>query len=167
MESLPSHNDHELGDLPTEQPDADGSDEDQAVGVAEAALHDGEKESEPEVLKVLYDDKHFQSFLFFVSSTVETLRRLILPHVEEDRWSHDTDDTPTNTMSNGNAERRRQESLETVLDFCINELEPEAPPPKARPPESPPPEDPPTPSRQTSVKVVRKGKKTAARSNVK
>ncbi|XP_038148571.1 rho guanine nucleotide exchange factor 11 isoform X3 [Cyprinodon tularosa] len=127
MESLPSHNDHELGDLPTEQPDADGSDEDQAVGVAEAALHD-----------------------------VETLRRLILPHVEEDRWSHDTDDTPTNTMSNGNAERRRQESLETVLDFCINELEPEAPPPKARPPESPPPEDPPTLSRQTSVKVVRK-----------
>uniref|UniRef100_A0A3Q2G3R2 Rho guanine nucleotide exchange factor 11 n=1 Tax=Cyprinodon variegatus TaxID=28743 RepID=A0A3Q2G3R2_CYPVA len=135
MESLPSHNDHELGDLPTEQPDADGSDEDQGVGVAEAALHD-----------------------------VETLRRLILPHVEEDRWSHDTDDTPTNTMSNGNAERRRQESLETVLDFCINELEPEAPPPKARPPESPPPEDPPTPSRQTSFKVVRKGENVKLKS---
>ncbi|KAM4714008.1 rho guanine nucleotide exchange factor 11 [Anableps anableps] len=115
MESHPSTDDNVLGGHPTDQPKANSCDEDQAVGVAEAALHD-----------------------------VETLRKLILPDVEEDRRSHDTDDTPTNTMSNGNTERRRQVSLETVLDLCINESEPEQP-------EAPPPE-----SRQSSVKVVRK-----------
>ncbi|MEQ2213108.1 hypothetical protein XENOCAPTIV_009913, partial [Xenoophorus captivus] len=65
--------------------------------------------------------------------------------VEEDRWSHDTDDTPTNTMSNRNTKRQQQKSLETLLHLCINELEPEQP-------EGPPPE-----GRQPSVKVVRKG----------
>ncbi|MEQ2174033.1 hypothetical protein GOODEAATRI_003617, partial [Goodea atripinnis] len=78
-------------------------------------------------------------------ATVETLRNLILPDVEEDRWSHDTDDTPTNTMSNRNTKRQQQKSLETLLHLCINELEPEQP-------EAPPPE-----GRQPSVKVVRKG----------
>ncbi|XP_047241513.1 rho guanine nucleotide exchange factor 11 isoform X2 [Girardinichthys multiradiatus] len=111
MESHPSNVDH----LPTDRPETDSCDEDQAVCVAEAALHD-----------------------------VETLRNLLLPDVEEDRWSHDTDDTPTNTMSNRNTKRQQQKSSETVLHLCINELEPEqleAPPPEGRLP---------------SVKVVRK-----------
>ncbi|XP_016531680.1 rho guanine nucleotide exchange factor 11 isoform X8 [Poecilia formosa] len=108
-----SADDDMLGDHLTDQPEANSCDEDQAVGVAEAALHD-----------------------------VETLRRLILP--DEDRRSHDTDDTPTNTMSNGNADGRRQDSLETVLDLCMSEPEPGQP-------EAPPPE-----SRQPSAKVVRR-----------
>ncbi|XP_036001940.1 rho guanine nucleotide exchange factor 11 isoform X4 [Fundulus heteroclitus] len=115
MESLPSNHGAVLGDLPSDQLGAGSCDENLAVGVADAALHD-----------------------------VETLRKLLLPDVEEDRWSHDTEDTPTNTMSNGNAERRRQESTETVLDLCINESEPKQP-------EAPPPD-----SRQPDVKVVRK-----------
>ncbi|XP_014903920.1 rho guanine nucleotide exchange factor 11 isoform X3 [Poecilia latipinna] len=110
-----SADDGMLGDHLTDQPEANSCDEDQAVGVAEAALHD-----------------------------VETLRRLILPDVDEDRRSHDTDDTPTNTMSNGNADGRRQDSLETVLDLCLSEPEPGQP-------EAPPPE-----SRQPSAKVVRR-----------
>ncbi|XP_054882538.1 LOW QUALITY PROTEIN: rho guanine nucleotide exchange factor 11-like [Poeciliopsis prolifica] len=104
-----------LGDHLADQPEANSSEEERAAGVAEAALHD-----------------------------VETLRRLLLPDVDEDRRSHDTDDTPTNTMSNGNADRRRQDSLETVLDLCLSE-------PRPRQPEAPPPE-----SRQTSAKVVRR-----------
>ncbi|XP_027893643.1 rho guanine nucleotide exchange factor 11 isoform X3 [Xiphophorus couchianus] len=110
-----SADDGMLGDRPTDQPEANSSDEDRAVGVAEAALHD-----------------------------VETLRRLLLPDADEDRRSHDTDSTPTNTMSNGNADGRRQDSLETVLDLCLSEPEPGQP-------EAPPPE-----SRQPSAKVVRR-----------
>ncbi|XP_032438286.1 rho guanine nucleotide exchange factor 11 isoform X7 [Xiphophorus hellerii] len=110
-----STDDGMLGDRPTDQPEANSSDEDHAVGVAEAALHD-----------------------------VETLRRLLLPDAVEDRRSHDTDSTPTNTMSNGNADGRRQDSLETVLDLCLSEPEPGQP-------EAPPPE-----SRQPSAKVVRR-----------
>ncbi|XP_055012062.1 rho guanine nucleotide exchange factor 11 isoform X2 [Boleophthalmus pectinirostris] len=72
-------------------------------GVAEAALHD-----------------------------VETLRQLILRDLEEDRWSQDSDDTPTNeTATEGSfTEKQRPESLETVLNFSTNEEqeEPEAPP---------------------------------------
>ncbi|XP_043952793.1 rho guanine nucleotide exchange factor 11 isoform X7 [Gambusia affinis] len=111
-----SADDGMLGDHPNDQPEANSSDEERAVGVAEAALHD-----------------------------VETLRKLLLPDVDEDRRSHDTDDTPTNTMSNGNADGRRQDSLETVLDLCLSEPEPGQP-------EAPPPE-----SRQPSAKVVRRG----------
>ncbi|XP_043952790.1 rho guanine nucleotide exchange factor 11 isoform X4 [Gambusia affinis] len=110
-----SADDGMLGDHPNDQPEANSSDEERAVGVAEAALHD-----------------------------VETLRKLLLPDVDEDRRSHDTDDTPTNTMSNGNADGRRQDSLETVLDLCLSEPEPGQP-------EAPPPE-----SRQPSAKVVRR-----------
>ncbi|XP_023202141.1 rho guanine nucleotide exchange factor 11 isoform X10 [Xiphophorus maculatus] len=110
-----SADDGMLGDRPTDQPEANSSDEDRAVGVAEAALHD-----------------------------VETLRRLLLPDTDEDRRSHDTDSTPTNTMSNGNADGRQQDSLETVLDLCLSEPEPGQP-------EAPPPE-----SRQPSAKVVRR-----------
>ncbi|KAM4565373.1 uncharacterized protein V3H82_014388 [Fundulus diaphanus] len=116
MESLPSNHGAVLGDLPSDQPGAGSCDENLAVGVADAALHN-----------------------------VQTLRKLLLPDVEEDRWSHGIDDTPTNTMSNGNAERRQQESTETVLDLCINESEPKQP-------EAPPPD-----SRQPDVMVVRKG----------
>ena len=53
-------------------------------------------------------------------SSVETLRRLILRDLEEDGWSHDSDDTPTNETTNEGgsfAERQRPESLETVLNF--------------------------------------------------
>uniref|UniRef100_M3ZFZ9 Rho guanine nucleotide exchange factor 11 n=1 Tax=Xiphophorus maculatus TaxID=8083 RepID=M3ZFZ9_XIPMA len=81
--------------------------------------------------------------LTVVSPPVETLRRLLLPDTDEDRRSHDTDSTPTNTMSNGNADGRQQDSLETVLDLCLSEPEPGQP-------EAPPPE-----SRQPSAKVVR------------
>uniref|UniRef100_A0A3Q2PA42 Rho guanine nucleotide exchange factor 11 n=1 Tax=Fundulus heteroclitus TaxID=8078 RepID=A0A3Q2PA42_FUNHE len=126
--------------------DAGSCDENLAVGVADAALHDGEKKSEPTGRSTQSSGcLNPKSLVCLCSSTVETLRKLLLPDVEEDRWSHDTDDTPTNTMSNGNAERRRQESTETVLDLCINESEPKQP-------EAPPPD-----SRQPDVKVVRKG----------
>ncbi|XP_031706950.1 rho guanine nucleotide exchange factor 11 isoform X5 [Anarrhichthys ocellatus] len=83
--------------------------EGKAVGVAESALQD-----------------------------VETLRQLILRDLEEDGWSHDSDDTPTNETANERssyAERRRPESLETVLNFSTSEWEAEpeleAPPPDA------------------------------------
>uniref|UniRef100_UPI0037E8A71F rho guanine nucleotide exchange factor 11 isoform X2 n=1 Tax=Semicossyphus pulcher TaxID=241346 RepID=UPI0037E8A71F len=89
-----------------------------AAGVAEAALQD-----------------------------VETLRQLILRDLEEDGWSHDSDDTPTNETGNERnsfTERQRPESLETVLNFSTNEWE-------AEPEEAPPPE-----AEQPSVHVVRK-----------
>lgn len=80
--------------------------------------------------------------------TVETLRQLILRDLEEDDWSHDSDDTPTNETANERnsfTERQRPESLETVLNFSTNEWE-------AEPEEAPPPD-----SEQASVQVVRKG----------
>ncbi|XP_073330662.1 rho guanine nucleotide exchange factor 11 isoform X2 [Pagrus major] len=89
-----------------------------AAGVAEAALQD-----------------------------VETLRQLILRDLEEDGWSHDSDDTPTNETANEKSsftERQRPESLETVLNFSTDEWE-------AEPGEVPPPE-----AEQPSVQVVRK-----------
>ncbi|KAM9335843.1 rho guanine nucleotide exchange factor 11 [Symphorus nematophorus] len=89
-----------------------------AAGVAEAALQD-----------------------------VETLRQLILRDLEEDGWSHDSDDTPTNETANERSsftERQRPESLETVLNFSTDEWE-------AEPEEVPPPD-----TEQPSVQVVRK-----------
>ncbi|CAJ1086066.1 rho guanine nucleotide exchange factor 11 isoform X1 [Xyrichtys novacula] len=78
---------------------------------------------------------------------VETLRQLIIRDLEEDGWSHDSDDTPTNETANERnsfSERQRPESLETVLNFSTNEWEAE-------------PEDaPPTEAEQPSVQVVRK-----------
>ncbi|XP_078132779.1 rho guanine nucleotide exchange factor 11 isoform X5 [Sander vitreus] len=80
---------------------------------------------------------------------VETLRQLILRDLEEDSWSHDSDDTPTNETTNERSsftERQRPESLETVLNFSINEWE-------AEPEEVPPPDA----EQPSSVQVVRKG----------
>ncbi|XP_032400706.1 rho guanine nucleotide exchange factor 11 isoform X7 [Etheostoma spectabile] len=94
-------------------------DERKDVGVAEAALQD-----------------------------VETLRHLILQDLEEDGWSHDSDDTPTNETANERSsftERQRPESLETVLNFSINEWEAESE-------ESPPPDA----EQPSSIQVVRK-----------
>ncbi|XP_030609052.1 rho guanine nucleotide exchange factor 11 isoform X2 [Archocentrus centrarchus] len=71
----------------------------QEVGVAEAALQD-----------------------------VETLRQLILRDLEEDSWSHDSDDTPTNETAaerSSFTERQRPESLETVLNYCTDEWDAE------------------------------------------
>ncbi|XP_034713246.1 rho guanine nucleotide exchange factor 11 [Etheostoma cragini] len=73
---------------------------------------------------------------------VETLRQLILQDLEEDGWSHDSDDTPTNETANERSsftERQRPESLETVLNFSINEWEAESegvPLPEAEQPSS-------------------------------
>ncbi|KAM6959698.1 LOW QUALITY PROTEIN: rho guanine nucleotide exchange factor 11 [Tautogolabrus adspersus] len=78
---------------------------------------------------------------------VETLRQLIIRDLEEDGWSHDSDDTPTNETANQRnsfSERQRPESLETVLNFSTSEWE-------AEPEEAPPPE-----AEQASVQVVRK-----------
>ncbi|XP_034470827.1 rho guanine nucleotide exchange factor 11 isoform X5 [Hippoglossus hippoglossus] len=71
---------------------------------------------------------------------VETLRRLIIRDLEEDGWSHDSDDTPTNETANEGSslsERQRPESLETILNFSTSdwEAEPEeVPPSDADPP---------------------------------
>ncbi|XP_041634631.1 rho guanine nucleotide exchange factor 11 isoform X2 [Cheilinus undulatus] len=78
---------------------------------------------------------------------VETLRQLIIRDLEEDGWSHDSDDTPTNETANERnsfTERQRPESLETVLNFSTNEWESE--------PEVAPPPD----AEQPSIQVVRK-----------
>ncbi|XP_074555282.1 rho guanine nucleotide exchange factor 11 isoform X3 [Halichoeres trimaculatus] len=80
---------------------------------------------------------------------VETLRQLILRDLEDDGWSHDSDDTPTNETANNRnsfSERPRPESLETVLNFSTNEWE-------AEPDVAPPP---PTEAEPPSVQVVRK-----------
>lgn len=80
---------------------------------------------------------------------VETLRQLILRDLDEDRWSHNSDDTPTNETANGRrsslAEEQRPESLETVLNFSTDDYEAEA---------GPEPSD----NEQHNVQVVRKGK---------
>lgn len=80
--------------------------------------------------------------LRFPSSAVEMLRQLLLGDLE-DGWSHDSDDTPTNETANGRsslAERRRPESLETILSYSTGEWEEE-----------------PSDAGQASVQVVRKG----------
>ncbi|KAM8747250.1 rho guanine nucleotide exchange factor 11 isoform 3-T3 [Acanthopagrus schlegelii] len=97
---------------------SDQSERNAAGGVAEAALQD-----------------------------VETLRQLILRDLEEDGWSHDSDDTPTNETANERSsftERQRHESLETGPNFSADEWE-------AEPEEVLPPED-----ERPSVQVVRK-----------
>ncbi|KAM8899679.1 rho guanine nucleotide exchange factor 11 isoform 3-T3 [Spinachia spinachia] len=81
---------------------------------------------------------------------VETLRQLILRDLEEDAWSHNSDDTPTNGTASARSSltggTRRPESLETVLNFRADEWEAE---PRAEAP--PPGEEPPG-----SVQVIRK-----------
>ncbi|XP_023271106.1 rho guanine nucleotide exchange factor 11 isoform X4 [Seriola lalandi dorsalis] len=120
METHSSNNDIVLSDnTPVDQSGAFICGERQAVGVAEAALQD-----------------------------VETLRRLISRDLEEDGWSHDSDDTPTNETANEGSsfsDRQRPESLETILNFSTNDLEAE--------PEEVPPSD----TEQPSVQVIRKG----------
>uniref|UniRef100_A0A3Q3ARQ4 Rho guanine nucleotide exchange factor 11 n=1 Tax=Kryptolebias marmoratus TaxID=37003 RepID=A0A3Q3ARQ4_KRYMA len=118
METQSSNEDDNISDnTPTELSGAGNCDEGQEGGVAEAALQD-----------------------------VETLRHLILQDLDEDGWSHNSDDTPTNKMTNGGSsltERRRPESLETVLNLSTEE---EAGPDVCLP----------TDIRQPSLKVVRK-----------
>uniref|UniRef100_A0A3Q0RIH1 Rho guanine nucleotide exchange factor (GEF) 11 n=1 Tax=Amphilophus citrinellus TaxID=61819 RepID=A0A3Q0RIH1_AMPCI len=104
---------------PTDQSEAFIRCDRQEVGVAEAALQD-----------------------------VETLRQLILRDLEEDSWSHDSDDTPTNETAaerSSFTERQRPESLETVLNYCTDEWDAE------------PEELLPAKTEKPSVQVVRKG----------
>ncbi|KAM9424101.1 rho guanine nucleotide exchange factor 11 [Pholidichthys leucotaenia] len=57
---------------------------------------------------------------------VEMLRQLIFQDLEEDSWSHASDDTPTNETGNERnpfTERQRPESLETVLNYCTGEFD--------------------------------------------
>ncbi|XP_068443470.1 rho guanine nucleotide exchange factor 11 isoform X3 [Clinocottus analis] len=121
METHSSSDDIVLSvDAATDQSGAFTCEERKAAGVAEAALQD-----------------------------VETLRQLILRDLEEDGWSHASDDTPTNETANERssfAGRQRPESLETVLNFSANdwEAEPEV--------EVPPPDA----EKSSSVQLVRK-----------
>uniref|UniRef100_A0A672IHZ0 Rho guanine nucleotide exchange factor (GEF) 11 n=1 Tax=Salarias fasciatus TaxID=181472 RepID=A0A672IHZ0_SALFA len=99
---LSSNDDAALSDdTPTDRSEPFPSAEGGAVGVAEAALQD-----------------------------VETLRQLILRDLEEDGWSHDSDDTPTN---------------ETATERSA--------PPEEAPPEEAPPSD----AELQSFQVMRKG----------
>uniref|UniRef100_A0A665WVK4 Rho guanine nucleotide exchange factor (GEF) 11 n=1 Tax=Echeneis naucrates TaxID=173247 RepID=A0A665WVK4_ECHNA len=116
--SIPIPNDIVLSDnTPVDQSEDFMCGERQAVGVAEAALQD-----------------------------VETLRQLISRDLEEDGWSHDSDDTPTNETANDGSsfsETQRLESLEAALNLSTDwEAEPE---------EAPPPD-----TEQPNVQVVRK-----------
>uniref|UniRef100_A0A8D2ZQU0 Rho guanine nucleotide exchange factor (GEF) 11 n=1 Tax=Scophthalmus maximus TaxID=52904 RepID=A0A8D2ZQU0_SCOMX len=82
---------------------------------------------------------------------VETLRRLILRDFEEDGWSHDSDDTPTNETANEGSsltDRQRPESMETVLSFGTNDWEADAEEEAA-----------PLDAEQPGVQVVRKGRR--------
>lgn len=96
------------------------------------------------------DDPFSLIYFYFHTSTVETLRQLILQDLQEDGWSHDSDNTPTNETVNerSSAERQRPESLETVLSLCTNEWESE--------PEHIPPSD----AEKPNIQVVRKGNKS-------
>ncbi|XP_035531111.1 rho guanine nucleotide exchange factor 11 isoform X7 [Morone saxatilis] len=117
-DSMETHSNNNDDIVPSANTPSDQS-ERKAAGVAEAALQD-----------------------------VETLKQLILRDLEEDGWSHDSDDTPTNETTNERSsftERQRPESLETVLNFSVDEWE-------AEPEEVPPPD-----AEQPSVQVVRKG----------
>uniref|UniRef100_A0A3Q1BBC2 Rho guanine nucleotide exchange factor (GEF) 11 n=1 Tax=Amphiprion ocellaris TaxID=80972 RepID=A0A3Q1BBC2_AMPOC len=128
METHSSNDDVLSDNTPTDQSGAFICGERQAVGVAEAALQD-----------------------------VETLRQLILQDLEEDGWSHDSDDTPTNETANERSsfiERQRPESLETVLNFSTNEWEAE--PDEALLPDA----------AQPSVQVVRKAVVAGSSSSV-
>ncbi|KAM9836629.1 rho guanine nucleotide exchange factor 11 isoform 1-T1 [Aulostomus maculatus] len=117
-DSMEPHSSEDISDnTPTDQSEAFTCVDHQAAGVAEAALQD-----------------------------VETLRQLILRDLEEDGWSHDSDDTPTNETANERSsvkEKQRPESAETILGFSTGEWEAESE-------EAPPTE-------QQSLQVIRKG----------
>ncbi|XP_076018605.1 rho guanine nucleotide exchange factor 11 isoform X2 [Genypterus blacodes] len=126
METDPSNNGGELSPATsTGQSEAFPCSDTQAACVAEAALLD-----------------------------VETLRQLILRDLDEDRWSHNSDDTPTNETANGRsslAEEQRPESLETILNFSADDCEAEAGPEASD-------------GEQHSVQVVRKAVVTGSSS---
>ncbi|XP_042367767.1 rho guanine nucleotide exchange factor 11 isoform X6 [Plectropomus leopardus] len=121
MEAHSSNDDIVLSaNTPMDQSGAFICGERKTVGVAEAALQD-----------------------------VETLRQLILRDLEEDGWSHDSDDTPTNETGNERSpfgKRQRPESIETILNFSTNEWEAE--PEEVLPPDA---------EQPSGVQVVRKG----------
>lgn len=60
---------------------------------------------------------------------METLKQLLLQDPEEDSWSHDSDDTPTNETAGErsplDSEQQRPESLETVLKFSTEDWDTE------------------------------------------
>ncbi|XP_042367762.1 rho guanine nucleotide exchange factor 11 isoform X1 [Plectropomus leopardus] len=120
MEAHSSNDDIVLSaNTPMDQSGAFICGERKTVGVAEAALQD-----------------------------VETLRQLILRDLEEDGWSHDSDDTPTNETGNERSpfgKRQRPESIETILNFSTNEWEAE--PEEVLPPDA---------EQPSGVQVVRK-----------
>uniref|UniRef100_A0A1A8QEP7 Rho guanine nucleotide exchange factor (GEF) 11 n=1 Tax=Nothobranchius rachovii TaxID=451742 RepID=A0A1A8QEP7_9TELE len=112
----PAYSDDISQHTPTDPPGAANYEEKQEVCVAEAALQD-----------------------------VETLRQLILQDLDEDGWSHNSDDTPTNEMTNGGrslTETEQPDSLETILGVEEEEEESNGAPPSD--------------TTQPSVKVVRK-----------
>lgn len=75
-------------------------------------------------------DIHFQSVEFILCvCIVEMLRQLLLRDLEEDSWSHDSDDTATNETAGERSpldgDQQRPESLETVLKFSTEEWDTE------------------------------------------
>uniref|UniRef100_A0A672II00 Rho guanine nucleotide exchange factor (GEF) 11 n=1 Tax=Salarias fasciatus TaxID=181472 RepID=A0A672II00_SALFA len=100
---------------------------------------------------------------------VETLRQLILRDLEEDGWSHDSDDTPTNETATERSALAEPtppppEPLEAILASSAGEWEepeqapPEQVPPEEAPPEEAPPEEaPPSDAELQSFQVMRKG----------
>ncbi|XP_029942451.1 rho guanine nucleotide exchange factor 11 isoform X2 [Salarias fasciatus] len=137
---LSSNDDAALSDdTPTDRSEPFPSAEGGAVGVAEAALQD-----------------------------VETLRQLILRDLEEDGWSHDSDDTPTNETATERSALAEPtppppEPLEAILASSAGEWEepeqapPEQVPPEEAPPEEAPPEEaPPSDAELQSFQVMRK-----------
>lgn len=103
--------------LPAEQSET------KTASVSEAALQDGErKPGTPKTVPAL-------SFVTFLTTLrfcpVEMLRQLILRDLEEEGWSHDSDDTPTNEAAGQRSPLSEQQpSSGTVLNIA-EEHEPE------------------------------------------
>lgn len=125
-DSMESHSTDDVqlsSNLPAEQPET------KTASVSDAALQDGERKARPGTphRSPFSDLKHFfslsASFLF--PSAVETLRQLILRDLEEEGWSHDSDDTPTNEAAGERGPpSERPPPSETVLKIA-EECEPE------------------------------------------
>lgn len=79
--------------LPTEHP------EDKPSSVSEAALQDGERNHDPPPTWKIFPELRSDAPFSPSSLSVETLRQLILRDLEDEGWSHDSDDTPTNEAS--------------------------------------------------------------------
>lgn len=98
-------------DLPAERSET------KAVSVSEAALQDGERHAPPLGTPFFYfPHSCFIVFSFF--SAVETLRQLILRDLEEEGWSHDSDDTPTNEAAGERSLEEEEEEKETFLKIA-------------------------------------------------